>query len=327
MDEELFDSIKELFQCTELEAKTFMDGMLYSSKEIFRRYMAQRAASCHRIRILRDSEDSERFASFFNNLKVELVDVEEQNQIPTFPSAFEEEHLIRNWSSVSTVSFGSYTTAEHDAWERYMARIDTSSERTSNPSVDENGEHPLNGHVEGVGGLEHVQLDELGNNLEEHIFPDVPDLDAVLQDVDGMLNDHEQGQVLADGMMFPEVPVNANADSVEGQQEQQDENQRPPLAQLRRRVRNAWKIFVGGLHSSMNDTFIVSVRAKFTHHDILFDTTRRGYCLLYVLGMDTLEQVEDFMAQCRVLCVRRHPLHISLAKGKNPKAVVDFVPV
>lgn len=347
MGDELMHQVKDLFHCTDVEAKTFLDGMLCSSKDVFKKFLEEREEATLRVRILNDSTAAQSFASFINNLHVEVVDLDVQNVHSVGQTTFEESNLIRNWSSVSTLSF-THTHSPDD--EVYPSDNNNNgavtSEGTSEPSIPDEGQHaaqngePINFHDD---GMEDVNEDIIvpGGLLGQdpmwiQILPEVHDHHVMLQDPLPVVNmddfrPPENGLVpvgrlqMENNMRPPFQRVQARHHPLQEGSIGQVANRRS-LPKLRRRLRPVWKIFVGALHSSLYDTFIVTIRAKFPHHDMKVDTANRaGYCFLYIIDIPTYDEVEEFMAECRLLRVGRNPLYIALAKGNNPRAVVDYV--
>lgn len=156
--------VMQLFQCTEAEANTFLDGMLRSSREVLEKFLEKRDEASCRIRILNDSVHAATFATFMNNLQVEVLDVNHHNLPYVGPSTFEEANLIRNWSSVSTLSF-------------------TPSERTSEPPMDD--DHGAQNAWQDVQvENEHVHQDLSGagiGDIEVHQVPPIPQDQPLVQ--------------------------------------------------------------------------------------------------------------------------------------------------
>lgn len=100
----------------------------------------------------------------------------------------------------------------------------------------------------------------------------------------------------------------------------------PP--KMERRMRPVWKIFVA-LHSSLCDTFVVTMRAKFPEKRMKFllNTAHAGYIFMLVIDIPTFDAIEEFIALCRLVPVGRTPLYMALARGTNPTAFVDYVPI
>lgn len=99
-------------------------------------------------------------------------------------------------------------------------------------------------------------------------------------------------------------------------------------AKMVKRLRPMWKFFVA-VHSTFYDTFVVTMRARFPEKKMKFDLNKgvAGYVFMYVLEIPTFDDVEEFLAQCRLLRVGDTTLHFSLAKGTNPIAFVDYIPM
>lgn len=316
--------VKDLMHCTDAEAKTFLDGMLCSSKDVFKKFLERREEESFRVRILNDSPAAHTFATFFNNLQVEVVDLDHQNRNNVGQSTFEDYNLIRNWSSVSTLSYTNSNAAQEDS------NGDASSERTSEPSFPGEGQLPLRN-----GEQAHNHDDGMENFVPErqpvhddHMWQQHP------RGIGNVMEDVRPAEIgLVQGPQFPEVQDHVRSPLQRSplhhqpqQQERSFPNQRS-LPKLMRRLRPVWKIFVGALHSSLYDTFIVTMRATFSQHDMKFDTSNKaGYCFLYIVDIPTVDAVQQFMAECRLVRVGRNPLYIALAKGNNPRALVDYVP-